>query len=331
MRKKVIALDFFFLANRPMLCNNSGEGDGHVPELVTLENFEAEQRHYHIYRINSTALDHLAHYHDYYQVCYVVSGEILHRQGKDAVALQAGDAFIVPPGFVHSLHFNNAYSEMYSLSFSQSLFAPGFPQSNAYQFLAGLQTGTSATESEFVRLRVPLERASRQSMEELMKCLIRQQETDCPQGLSAAPSLVASILYLLSQSYYQHAENVRGYDTLADYSGTLLQCIRYVEQHYKEPLSPTELAKQFGLSRSVFFSAFPQFSGMPFRKYVAHKRIIEAQMLMRAHPKQTISQIAAAVGYEDDSTFYRNFLRITGVSPLQYKTGFRHRNGLSKK
>ena len=290
-----------------------------MSELVTLENFGAAHRHYHIYRINSTSLDHLAHYHNYYQVCYVVSGEILHRQEKDTVALQAGDSFIVPPGFVHSLHFNNQYSEMYSLSFSHSLFPPGFSQSNAYQFLAGLQSGSSAMKSVVVRLRVPMEKTSRQSMEELMKCLIRQQETDCPQGLSAAPSLVASILYLLSQSYYRQAENVQKYDALADYSGILLQCIRYVDLHYKEPLSPTEVAKQFGLSRSVFFSAFPQFAGKPFRKYVAYKRITEAQMLMRTHPEQSISQIAEAVGYLDDSTFYRNFLQITGVTPSKYR------------
>jgi len=294
-----------------------------MPERVTLENFQAAQRHYHIYRIHSTAVAHLTHYHDYYQVCYVVSGEILHRQGNEVVALQAGDAFIVPPGFTHSVHFNNAYTEMYSLSFSHSLFAPGFPQSNAYQFLASLQTGSAAKKSEVVRLRVPLEQSLRQSIEELMKCLIRQQETDCPPGLSAAPSLVASILYLLSQSYYRLPQNAGEYRALADYSGTVLRCIQYVDGHYKENLSAEALAKQYGLSRSVFFSVFPQFAGMPFRKYVAHKRITEAQMLMRAHPEQTISQIAAAVGYEDDSTFYRNFLQITGVTPSKYRSGCR--------
>lgn len=294
-----------------------------MPELVTLENFQAAQRHYHIYCISSTAVAHLAHYHDYYQVCYVVSGEILHRQGKDVVALRAGDAFIVPPGFVHSLHFNNAYSRMYSLSFSQTLFAPGFSRSNAHQFLAGLQTGAASMEKETVRLRVPLDKNFRQSMEDLMKCLIRQQETSCPRGLSAAPSLVMSILYLLSQSYFRQPQNAQAYSALSDYSAAVMECIRYVDQHYKEPLSPKELAKRYGLSRSVFFSAFPQFAGMSFRRYVAGKRIAEAQMLMRTHPEQSISQIADAVGYVDDSTFYRNFLQITGVIPSKYKSGCR--------
>lgn len=294
-----------------------------MPELLTLENFQAAQRHYHIYRIQSTAMADMAHYHDYYQVCYVVSGEILHKQGKDVVALQAGDAFIVPPGFVHSLHFNNAYAEIYSLSFAQSLFAPGFSQSNAYQFLVGLESGVASMENETVRLRVSLDENLRQSMEALMKCLVRQQEAQCPEGLSAAPSLVSSILYLLSQSYYQQPQNEQAYRALTDYSGAMIQCIRYVDAHYKEPLSPGELAKQYGMSRSVFFSVFPQFAGQPFRKYIAGKRIAEAQMLIRTYPDRPISQIADAVGYIDDSTFYRNFLQITGVTPSKYRSGCR--------
>lgn len=294
-----------------------------MPELVTLENFQAAQRRYHIYRIRSTTMADVAHYHDYYQVCYVVSGEILHKQGKDVVSLQAGDAFIVPPGFVHSLHFNNVYADIYSLSFAQTLFQPGFSQSNAYQFLAGLQTGAASMNGETVRLRVSLDEGLRQSMGDLMKCLIRQQEIRCPQGLSAAPSLVSSILYLLSQSYYQQPQNEQAYRALTDYGGAMIQCIRYVDGHYKEPLLPGELAKQYGMSRSVFFSVFPQYAGMPFRKYVATKRIAEAQMLIRTHPERPISQIADAVGYIDDSTFYRNFLQITGVTPSQYRSGCR--------
>ena len=62
---------------------------------------------------------------------------------------------------------------------------------------------------------------------------------------------------------------------------------------------------------------------MPLQKYVAQKRIKEAQFLLRSCPEKSISQIAGEVGYNDDSTFYRNFLRISGVSPLQYKTGLR--------
>ena len=146
-----------------------------MAELITLEQFQASKRNYHIYRIRETKIAHLDHYHNYYQVCYVVSGEILHRQNDDTVTLCAGDAFIVPPGLSHSLHFHNAYAEIYSLAFEESLFAPGFPQSNAYQFLESLQSKAADPAHSSVRLCITMDRDQRRLIENLLECLIQQQ------------------------------------------------------------------------------------------------------------------------------------------------------------
>lgn len=286
-----------------------------MAQLITLQHFQALQRHYHVYRIQSSELDHQTHYHNYFQVCFVTCGEILHCQEGEVVPLGPGDAFIVPPGFSHSLHFNNTYSEMYSLAFEDALFHAGFSQSNAYQFLSGLQTGPGQS----VRLRVMLDEGQRKSIHSLMDCLIRQQEADDGSELSAAPSLISSILYLLAQSYYRQPQNAHRLNELMHYNSTLLQCTRYIDQNYKQNISLTTLAKQFGLSRSAFCTVFPQFTGMPLRRYIAQKRIMQAQILIRSHPELPLGEIAAEVGYEDTSTFYRNFLRVTGLPPSKYR------------
>lgn len=292
-----------------------------MAEFITLEHFHAASQRYHIYKIQKTEVDHLPHYHDYFQVCYVVSGEIIHRQNHEAVTLRAGDAFIVPPNFTHSLHFNNEHTELYSLAFEESLFHPGFPQSNAYSFLESLQRKATDPAQESVRLRVSMDKNHRKLMENLLECLVYQQQTVCPTDLSSAPSLTAAIVYLLAQCYYQQPHNTVELDALANYNSTLLQCVAYIDRHFREPISLDSLAKQFGLSRSSFCSVFPQFTGMPLQKYIAQKRIKEAQILMRTHPEKSISRIATEIGYQDDSTFYRNFLRITGVSPSKYRAG----------
>ena len=293
-----------------------------MAKFVTLDHFQATHRHYHIYSIRKTELDHLDHYHNFYQVCYVVSGEIFHRQGNNVVTLSAGDAFIVPPGFTHSLHFNNSYTEMYSLSFVETLFAPGFPQSNAYQFLANLQTKVAFSNQNSVRLRVTLNRNQRKLIEKLLESLVLQQQIDCPLGLTAASSLTAAIIYVLAQAYYLQPQNSPEIDELEHYNTTLLQCVAYIDENFRKPLSLTTLSRKFGLSRSSFCSVFPKFTGMPLRKYIAHKRIKEAQALIRSNPEKSLSLIAAEVGYRDNSTFYRNFAQITGLAPSKYKAVF---------
>lgn len=294
-----------------------------MAEYITLHRFHAASKHFHIYRIQKTKVAHMEHYHNYYQVCYVVSGEIIHRQTHDTVTLTAGDAFIVPPGLTHSLHFQNSHAEIYSLAFEESLFSPGFSQSNAYQFLAGLQAKVSIPKENSIRLRVTLNRNQRKLMEGLLEMLVWHQDTECPPGLSTIPSMVSSIVYLLAQSYYRQPENTSELHDLASYSGTMLKCIDYIDRHFRDPLSLKDLAKMFGLSQSAFCSVFPQFAGTSLRRYIANKRIKEAQVLIRSHPNRPISQVAAEVGYQDDSTFYRNFLRITGLSPSRYKDAIR--------
>lgn len=287
-----------------------------MAEFVDLNRFGAQERHYHIYRIRSTYLDHQSHYHNYYQICFVVSGELQHIQQSGAVRLSAGDAFLVPPGFVHALHFENTRSEIYSLAFEWDLFSPGFSQSEAGRFLHSLHAGDP--KSIGMRLRTILDKNQRRHLQNILDCLIWQQQAQTSPVLSAASNLVASALQLLIQSYYSQPQNAPHAPTARD-AGTVEQCLEYIDTHFREELSLTDLCKRFGLSRSVFCAAFPQLSGLPLRQYIAQKRIGEAQLLIRSQRELSLSQVAALVGYQDDTTFYRNFLKITGVTPSQYR------------
>lgn len=290
-----------------------------MEELITLAHFDATGRQYHIYRIQNSTVAHLSHYHNYYQVCFVTRGEILHGQGSKTVHLGPGDAFIIPPGFSHSIHFTGGSSEMYSLSFDPALFRGDFSQSKAQQFLKTLQAGESVWDGETVRLRVMLDKERRKMLQGLMDCLVQQQEASCLPELSAAPSMIMSVLYLLAQCYYEHPQNAGQFGDLEAYNNALVQCTEYIDRHYREKLSLAGLARRFGLSRSTFCVIFPQFTGQSLRSYIAQKRILEAQLLIRSHPEMPLNQVGAEVGYEEMSTFYRNFLRISGVSPAKYR------------
>ena len=287
-----------------------------MAEKITLAHFGAQDRKYYIYKPQNSKVGHLPHFHDYFQVCFVLRGEILHGQGNREVTLGPGDAFIIPPGFTHSIRFSNTNSELYSLSFLPSVAGSEFFQPNVRSFLDALQTGNA------VRLRVMPDKDRRKMMQNLLDCLILQQQSDCPQELSPAPSIIVSLLYLLAQSYYAHPQNAEAKDALA-YSSALVQCTQYIDHHFREKLTLESLSHQFGLSRSTFCTVFPQFAGVSPGRYIAQKRIQEAQLLIRSQRDLTVSQIGRMVGYEDNTTFYRNFQQIAGMSPGKYRKLYR--------
>lgn len=287
-----------------------------MAELLTLDQFHATQRQYHIYRIQNSKVAHHPHYHDYFQVCFVTRGEILHGEGNREVTLGPGDAFIIPPGFTHSIRFHNAYSEMYSLSFVPGVGGSEFFKPNIRSFLDALQTGSA------VCLRVMPDQDRRKMLQSLLDCLILQQQSDCPPELSPAASMITAVLYLLAQSYYAQPKNAEAKDALV-YSSALVQCIQYIDRHFREKLTLEGLSHQFGLSRSTFCTVFPQFAGVSPGRYIAQRRIQEAQLLIRSQGGLTVSQIGRMVGYDDNTTFYRNFMQVTGMSPGKYRKLYR--------
>lgn len=314
----------------PAFYNVITRGDPAVPQLITLDYFHAGLRRYHVYRLQSSSVSELLHYHDYFQVCFVACGEILHTQGGETVRLGHGDAFIIPPGFIHSVNFANSNSDIYSLSFQDDMFDPEFHRSGVSKFLSALRSNALAVQEQPVRMKVVLDDSQRKNVQSLMDCLLREQASGYPAELTSAGSLIASILFTLLQSYYRRPDNQEEYREIASYSSSLTNCIEYIKRHYGESITLSVLARQAAMSRSTFSALFPQFTGLSLKQYIRQVRILEAESLIRLHPELTLYEIAARIGYENFSTFYRNFLRIAGVSPSQYKETYRSGGGAGR-
>ena len=287
--------------------------------IITMDYFNTENRNYHIYKIQGSEVAEKPHYHDYFQVCFVARGSIIHGQQQNSVTLGHGDAFIIPPGYSHSLNFADKNTEIYSLSFDENMFHAGFSQSNAYKFLSMLRESHDPLISDPVKLRVLLDTTQQANMQALLDCLIREQKEKYPVELTSAASLIAAIIYTLSQNYYQQPQNRVEYREIAAYNNALCSCVEYIDEHFRENITLSVLVKQFGMSRSSFCAQFPQFTGFSLKQYVIDRRIREAERLIRSNPDMPLWEIAGKVGYEETSTFYRNFVRVTGVSPSKYK------------
>jgi len=287
-----------------------------MSNLIALEDLSANSKNYFVYCSTSSKLSQTPHYHDYFQLGYLVSGQARHCQGADSIVLNAGDVFIIPTGFIHTLQFTAEHTELYNLAFQETIFPVELLQSSAIHFLKDLQTHL---DTGIIPLSLTPNTEQGNIIKSLLQVLMQEQKTDCPQELSAAPTLIMSIVCLLAQCYYCNPKNHRQPWNQANSSQLLRRCIAYIDTHYAEHLTPDLLAKQFGFSRSSLCSALQQRTGLPLHKYISLKRIQRAQMLIRANPELPLSQIAGQVGYEDDSTFYRNFLKITGVSPSTFR------------
>ena len=97
------------------------------------------------------------------------------------------------------------------------------------------------------------------------------------------------------------------------------QIIAYLKENYSDSgLSAGSVAEHFGLSLPWLSSLFKQRTGIGFLDYLHHLRIEQAKELIR-NSSQTISEIAAAVGYLNANTMTNAFKRYEGVTPGWYR------------
>ncbi|WP_165786638.1 helix-turn-helix transcriptional regulator [Heyndrickxia camelliae] len=94
--------------------------------------------------------------------------------------------------------------------------------------------------------------------------------------------------------------------------------MNYIKNHHHEPLSLTEVAKQFHFSPSYLSSYFSTHNKEGFNEYLNRIRIEEASKLL-IQGAASISQISAMVGYSDHSYFCKVFKKVQGMSPSQFK------------
>ena len=84
---------------------------------------------------------------------------------------------------------------------------------------------------------------------------------------------------------------------------------------FLEPdLNLIDLAQRLGTNRTYLSLAVRQFSGKSFSDYVNYARIVYAQELLLKG--ETIKNVEYSCGYISSSTFYRQFQKVTGVSPV---------------
>jgi transcriptional regulator GlxA family with amidase domain len=82
------------------------------------------------------------------------------------------------------------------------------------------------------------------------------------------------------------------------------------------------MASQAGLEPRTFFRRFRHATGLKPIEYCQHLRIGKARQMLEAGP-QSIDQIAWDVGYQDSASFRKVFIKLTGLSPGDYRKRFR--------
>jgi AraC-like DNA-binding protein len=97
---------------------------------------------------------------------------------------------------------------------------------------------------------------------------------------------------------------------------------RFIEAHIDKTIRLEDLAASAALSPFHFHREFKRSTGMTPHRYIMHVRMEHAKRLLSSSD-MPLAEVAAQVGFADQSHFSANFRKATSMTPLRYRNALR--------
>jgi len=258
-------------------------------------------------RISPLNMGH-RHFHDGYELFYMVSGERLYDIKDKTYHIRSGDLVLVN---AHDLHrTTDAGSKpyerflMYLKREMLDFFVPGMETTD---ILSAFHQG-----SRVLRLG----EKERETMDSLMFRIMEEDKGHADGSEICVHALFACLLVQLQR--FAGQEHLLLRESPSRVHEKMSRIALFINENHCQPLSLETLSGYFFLNASYLSRVFKKTMGLSFIDYLNHVRILEAQKLLN-ETGMNITMVSEKVGFESSSHFGRVFKAISGISPTQYR------------
>ncbi len=241
-----------------------------------------------------TNMGFFRHLHPYFELCFVLQGQVICVVNDQEVVANQGDALMIFPYQIHEYPYDkNQDGKFALLNVSSDVYKP-------YH--------TFISQNHPITPLIP-KFAEHDEIKAILEIIVAA-ETSGP-----AYQMCLGFTVGILGAVLQNAELEPKTATHNDQLSTLLE---YCGSHFKEKLTLSELAKKFYVSQSYLSRLFNQNLGVSFNDFINLFRVEEACVLLET-TCFSISEIAYQVGFSNVRTLNRAFLKHRGFSPSQLR------------
>lgn len=248
------------------------------------------------------------HSHKFVELVLIQNGTARHRTDHGENCIRRGDVFVIPCGMHHG------YIDCCDLDLVNVLYIP-----------------------ELLPM-VPLDAVSLQSFDVFYKGAVSDGRSMPFMHLNEDEflTLEKSVMELHDENFHRLGSfqfymmglfmtilcrlmRIYSHDQDADKrSDDLSEVIAFIHSNFRKKITLDQLCKAANMSRSSLMRSFTRTIGMAPLQYQLQLRISEAMQLLQMSHK-SLSSIAFEMGFSDCNYFGRQFKKITGYSPMEYR------------
>lgn len=249
------------------------------------------------------------HRHGNYEIAMVVRGSGLYDTVNGVFPISPGDVFVFSSNEPHwILEIHEAGLEIMNLHFNNELFQSGCS-------IARLYPNLFFSHSKSFLTRIPADSAA--PICGLLHQIRQELEWGHPESRECITSYLNLIYVRLLREHNYYTPQEGTHNAVGRIKGSL----QFIDEHFSEEISLEQIAAASGLSPNYFTSLFKECFHVKLWDHVLSKRIDAAKKLLSSGKDLTVLEIALACGFHNTANFNRAFLRFTGLTPSQFRSG----------
>lgn len=253
-----------------------------------------------------TYLKHVdLHHHDFYEIYYLVSGDVTYVIEGRLCRIMPGDLLLVSPRELHqvSIVADMAPYERYVLWIGQNTIRKLSTERT------DLEQGLNPTRPGYTNL-LRLTPEQQIVVRNLMETIFQESESQSFGSDLMRENLTANLLVQINRLAQEHADEP---EVFVHSSKMVSEVVDYVNRHYREKLTLDGLAEHFYVSKYHLSHEFQKHMGTGIYRYIQKKRLQIARHLLTKG--ETPTAVSGLCGFGDYAGFYRAFTAEYGVSP----------------
>lgn len=252
------------------------------------------------------------HSHNYIEMMYVLSGSVTHSIEGRTITLTEGSLLLMNRHVQHSIEASEENDIAVNIIISEDYLITAASRLHSSDFLRDLtdQSKNDCGESRFLIYNVKDE----EYINHLLDDLIHQYLYDT----SVAESILTDTLLLIFRHLGEKPHTILLSSLGEKDSDPVRQRIgAYIQNSYKTA-SLDELAEILNMTAPYVSRKVKEIYGVPFTALIREKRFSEAELLL-LQSDVPVTEIAEAVGYQNNSFFHRRFKEHYGISPAKWR------------
>jgi AraC family L-rhamnose operon transcriptional activator RhaR/AraC family L-rhamnose operon regulatory protein RhaS len=259
--------------------------------------------------------DMRAHRHEFIEIVLVLSGSGVHVTEGARQEVRGGDVLVINSSRSHAYE-NTRSLNLVNILIREGIFAETEKELGAlpgYHALFTLEPVRWRQRKFTSHLRLTTEEL--QQAVGWVDALEEETQRKSDGGLLLARSWIILLIGMLARNYGKNSDHAPRLDL------RLGRILSRLEQDTGENFSTAELARQAKMSERTFLRRFREATGFSPIHYVLRARIRRAtEMLTSSLDDLSITDIAFRCGFQDSNYFSRQFRRLVGMSPRNYRS-----------